>query len=60
MTTSGESIVRNLRIGIREAEELGSAMRIGYLPDSFGQSQDMPKIYHGFDIQHALLARDAE
>ena len=55
MTTSGESIVRNLRIGIREAEELGSAMRIGYLPDSFGQSQDMPKIYHGFDIQHALF-----
>ncbi|MCH1712318.1 MULTISPECIES: glycoside hydrolase family 38 C-terminal domain-containing protein [Lactococcus] len=57
MTTSGESIVRNLRIGIREAEELGSAMRIGYLPDSFGQSQDMPKIYHGFDIQHALFWR---
>lgn len=55
MTTSGEAIVRNLRIGIREAEELGSAMRIGYLPDSFGQSQDMPKIYHGFDIQHALF-----
>ncbi|WP_347962891.1 glycoside hydrolase family 38 C-terminal domain-containing protein [Lactococcus formosensis] len=57
MTTSGESIVRNLRIGIRGAEELGSAMRIGYLPDSFGQSQDMPKIYHGFDIQHALFWR---
>ncbi|WP_270265090.1 glycoside hydrolase family 38 C-terminal domain-containing protein [Lactococcus formosensis] len=57
MTTSGESIVRNLRIGIRGAEELGSTMRIGYLPDSFGQSQDMPKIYHGFDIQHALFWR---
>ncbi|HFX3740580.1 TPA: glycoside hydrolase family 38 C-terminal domain-containing protein [Enterococcus faecium] len=57
MTTSGESIVRNLRIGIHEAEALGHAMKIGYLPDSFGQNQDMPKIYQGFEIKHALFWR---
>ncbi|NTM33409.1 alpha-mannosidase [Enterococcus faecium] len=57
MTTSGESIVRNLRIGIHEAETLGHAMKIGYLPDSFGQNQDMPKIYQGFEIQYALFWR---
>lgn len=57
MTTSGESIVRNLRLGIQQAEALGGAMRVGYLPDSFGQSQDMPKIYQGFNINHALFWR---
>ncbi|WP_413538566.1 glycoside hydrolase family 38 C-terminal domain-containing protein [Enterococcus malodoratus] len=57
MTTSGESTVRNLRIGIQEAENLGSCMRIGYLPDSFGQSQDMPKIFNGFGIEQALFWR---
>lgn len=57
MTTSGESIVRNLKIGIAEAKALGGVMRVGYLPDSFGQGQDMPKIYQGFDISHALFWR---
>lgn len=57
MTTSGESTVRNLRIGIQEAENLGNCMRIGYLPDSFGQSQDMPKILNGFGIDQALFWR---
>lgn len=57
MTTSGESIIRNLRLGIQQAESLGGAMRVGYLPDSFGQSQDLPKIYQGFNINHALFWR---
>ncbi|MBU5366580.1 alpha-mannosidase [Enterococcus devriesei] len=57
ITTSGESTVRNLRIGIQEAENLGNCMRIGYLPDSFGQSQDMPKIFNGFGIEQALFWR---
>ncbi|WP_349651651.1 glycoside hydrolase family 38 C-terminal domain-containing protein [Lactococcus lactis] len=57
MTTSGESMIRNLRLGIRGAEDLGNSMRIGYLPDSFGQTQDMPKIYQGFNIPYALFWR---
>lgn len=57
MTTSGEAAVRNLKLGITESYELGSTMKIGYLPDSFGQSQDMPKIYNGFGIKHAIFWR---
>lgn len=53
----GESIVRNLNLGIEMAEELGGYMKIGYLPDSFGQSKDMPKIYNGFGIDQAVFWR---
>lgn len=57
LTTSGESMIRNLQLGINSAEELGGAMNIGYLPDSFGQSQDIPKIYNGFGIHRAIFWR---
>src|SRR5439155_12165144 len=33
---SPETIVRNLRQGFERAERLGGAMRVGYIPDSFG------------------------
>lgn len=56
-TTSGESAVRNLQLGMNLANELGEPMKIGYLPDSFGQSQDMPKIYNGFGIHNAVFWR---
>ena len=56
-TTSGESAVRNLQLGMNLANELGEPMEIGYLPDSFGQSQDMPKIYNGFGIHNAVFWR---
>lgn len=54
---SGECLARNLYYGIRFAKELGNCMMIGYLPDSFGQSKDMPKIYNGFNIHDALFWR---
>lgn len=57
MVTSGEAILRNLRLGMDRAEALGAVMAVGYLPDSFGQSQDMPKIYNGVGINHALFWR---
>lgn len=57
MVTSGESIVRNLRLGFKLSNELGATTKIGYLPDSFGQGQDMPKIYNGFGIKHAVFWR---
>ncbi|MBO0453911.1 glycoside hydrolase family 38 C-terminal domain-containing protein [Candidatus Enterococcus murrayae] len=53
----GESIIRNLNLGMKLAESLGGYMNIGYLPDSFGQSKDMPKIYNGFGIQQAVFWR---
>lgn len=54
---SGESIVRNLELGIELADGLGGHMKIGYLPDSFGQSKDMPKIYNGFDFKQSVFWR---
>lgn len=57
MVTSGEAVVRNLRLGMKAADAFGSAMDVGYLPDSFGQSQDMPKIYNGVGIKRALFWR---
>ena len=54
---SGESLARNLWYGISYARELGNCMMIGYLPDSFGQSKDMPKLYNGFNIKEALFWR---
>lgn len=54
---SGESIVRNLFYGINSAKRLGGYMNIGYLPDSFGQSKDMPKIFNGFGIKNFIFWR---
>ena len=54
---NGESLARNLFYGINSAKDLGKCMMIGYLPDSFGQSKDMPKLYRQFDIENALFWR---
>jgi mannosylglycerate hydrolase len=57
MIVGAESIVRNLLYGIKDCEEYGDFMRIGYLPDSFGQSAQMPMIYNGFDINYSIFWR---
>ena len=41
----GESIVRNMMYGIRDCREFGKYMDIGYLPDSFGQSEQLSLIH---------------
>ncbi|WP_243298646.1 mannosylglycerate hydrolase [Bacillus litorisediminis] len=57
MVVGGESIVRNLLYGIKNSEEFGPYMQIGYLPDSFGQSAQMPMILNGFDIKYSIFWR---
>lgn len=57
MVVGGESIVRNLMYGIRDAKAFGDYMKIGYLPDSFGQSSQMPQILNGFGIKYAIFWR---
>lgn len=57
MIVTGESIVRNLLYGIKDCKELGDYMKIGYLPDSFGQSAQMPQILNGFDINYSMFWR---
>lgn len=54
---AGESVVKNLQIGINMSERLGGHTSLGYLPDSFGQGKDMPKIYNGFGIEDAVFWR---
>ena len=54
---SGETHVRNLRLGLRRAAELGGAMAVGYLPDMFGHVAQMPQILTGFGFDHAVVWR---
>lgn len=54
---SGESIVRNLMYGMRDCMAFGEPMKIGYLPDSFGMSGQLPHIYNGFGITRAMFWR---
>ncbi|MBA2876109.1 mannosylglycerate hydrolase [Thermaerobacillus caldiproteolyticus] len=57
MVVGGESIVRNLLYGLKDCEEFGEPMKIGYLPDSFGQSSQLPQLLNGFGIQRAIFWR---
>jgi mannosylglycerate hydrolase len=54
---SGESILRNLELGLRRAEELGGAMPVGYLPDQFGHVAQMPQILRRAGLEHAAVWR---
>lgn len=57
MVIGGESITRNLLYGHKDCKEFGSVMKIGYLPDSFGQSAQMPMILNGFNINRSMFWR---
>ena len=54
---SGEALIRNLRMGLEEAEGLGGAMQVGYVPDQFGHVGQLPQIFVGFGFEHAVLWR---
>ena len=54
---SGESLCRNLQIGIKKSKELGETEFIGYLSDTFGHSESICKILKHFDIDKACLWR---
>ncbi|MEN8192567.1 MAG: glycoside hydrolase family 38 C-terminal domain-containing protein [Bacteroidota bacterium] len=54
---NGESLVRNMVVGHRQAEKLGKISKIGYTPFSYGQTSQMPQIYNGFDIDTMIFYR---
>jgi hypothetical protein len=54
---SGESIVRNLELGLARAQELGGALAVGYLPDQFGHVAQMPQILRRAGIEDAAVWR---
>lgn len=53
----GESIIRNLYYGIKKALEYGDVMKVGYAPDTFGHSSQMPQIYKQFGIESSFFWR---
>ena len=54
---SGEALIRNLRLGLRKARELGGSMNLGYVPDQFGHIGQLPQIFAGFGLEAAMLWR---
>ncbi|MBE3559565.1 MAG: hypothetical protein IMW89_10100 [Ktedonobacteraceae bacterium] len=54
---SGESLIRNLQRGLRQAREAGNPMHIGYVPDTFGHIAQLPQILRGFNIDNAVFWR---
>lgn len=54
---SGESTIRSLLFGHAMAREFGSVMKVGYLPDQFGNISQMPQILQGFGIDNAIFGR---
>ncbi len=54
---SGESLIRNLQIGLQRASEFGAPMKVGYVPDCFGHIAQLPQILQGFGIDNAVFWR---
>ena len=54
---SGESIIRNLALGIRDCKKYGGYMNIGYLPDTFGFNAQLPTILANCGIDSAVFFR---
>lgn len=57
---SGESLVRNLMLGLRMARSYGRSMMVGYVPDQFGHTGQLPQILRGFGIESAVLWRGVD
>lgn len=52
-----ESLVRNLLYGRLKGREFGHIMKIGYLPDTFGHTAQLPQILRGFGIDTFVFHR---
>ncbi|MEO7837343.1 MAG: glycoside hydrolase family 38 C-terminal domain-containing protein [Acidimicrobiales bacterium] len=54
---SGETIVRNLQMGMERAAAFGGASPVGYLPDMFGHIAQMPQILAHAGLHHTVVWR---
>ncbi len=54
---SGETLVRNLQMGLERAAAFGGAMAVGYLPDMFGHVAQMPQLLRQAGFDHAVVWR---
>jgi hypothetical protein len=57
MLVAGESLVRNLKIGLDLTRRYGEPAMVGYCPDTFGHTEDLPRILRGFGIDSAFVWR---
>ena len=57
LVVGAESITRNLLLGTLDCEKMGPRMAVGYIPDSFGQSAQLPMFLNQFAIEHAVIWR---
>jgi len=54
---SGESMIRNLLIGMRVADDAGGHMKVAYEADNFGHNGQLPQILNGFGIDSIIFYR---
>ncbi|MGH7749570.1 MAG: alpha-mannosidase, partial [Candidatus Dormibacteria bacterium] len=54
---SGETILRNLEMGLRRAADFAGAMPVGYLPDMFGHIAQMPRLLRLAGLTEAVVWR---
>ncbi|HEX4434084.1 MAG TPA: hypothetical protein VH012_04590 [Acidimicrobiales bacterium] len=54
---SGETIVRNLQMGLGRGAAFGGVMELGYLPDMFGHIAQMPQILRLAGFRDAVVWR---
>ncbi len=54
---SGETLVRNLQLGLERASGLGADPTVGYLPDMFGHMAQIPQVLRSAGIGHAVVWR---
>lgn len=64
LLVGGESLTRNLHYGMKAARHLSVGLSqetepalVGYCPDTFGHSADLPRILKGFGIDNAVVWR---
>ncbi|WP_125980032.1 glycoside hydrolase family 38 N-terminal domain-containing protein [Loigolactobacillus iwatensis] len=57
LLVDGESLMRNVMIGIRDCEAYGGAMSVGYIPDSFGFNAQLPTILNQVGIDNIIFWR---
>lgn len=54
---SGEALLRNLEMGLKRAREIGDPLLVGYLPDQFGHTAQMPQLLRREGIESAVVWR---
>ena len=54
---SGEALVRNLLRGLGDARPFGGAPPVGYVPDSFGHTAQLPQLFAALGFRAAVAWR---